>query len=142
MSDITTTWDTDTGDWSLAGTVLASGSDLQTAILISIFTDRRATADDVVTYGLDDPRGHWTDTDTRLIGSRLWLLMRAKETTETLNRARDYIAESLQWLIDDGVVGSFDITCQWVKPATLGAQVVAHRPDGTTESLRFAWAWN
>ena len=142
MSDITTIWrDFSTGDWSLEGSQLASGNDLQTAVLISIFTDRIARTDDVIPDGTTDPRGWWADGDVQ-IGSRLWLLNRAKQTTETLNRARDYIAEALQWLIDDGVAMYFDLTCQWIAPGQLGAWLVIHRSDGTTTAMNFGWTWS
>lgn len=142
MSDITTIWrDFSTGDWSLSGSQLESGNDLQTAVLISIFTDRIARTDDVIPDGTTDPRGWWADGDVP-IGSRLWLLNRAKQTTETLNRARDYISEALQWLIDDGVALYFDLTCQWIAPGQLGAWLVIHRSDGTNTAMNFGWTWS
>lgn len=142
MSDITTVWRRDSGDWVLNGSQLQAGNDLASAVLISIFSDRRATPDDVVAYGLADARGWWADTATQQLGSRLWLLHRAKQWPETLRRASDYISEGLQWLVDDGVVGSFDITTEWVRAGVLGAQVVAIKPDGTRLAFRYDWVWN
>ncbi|MGC0155879.1 phage GP46 family protein, partial [Chromobacterium vaccinii] len=119
--DISTVWVAGThGDWVLAGSELLAGNDLQSAILLSLGTDREAGPDDVIPDGSGDPRGWCLDDTVRPIGSRLWLLARAKQTRETAQRARDYIAEALQWLIDDGVVAKFDITTQWVAPSTLG----------------------
>lgn len=147
MSDTSTVWNAQQGygDWALVGAQLQAGQDLITAILISVFTDRVAAADDSIIDGSNDPRGWWGDTDqTYPIGSRMWLLKRAKQTQETAQRARDYLAEALQWLIDDGVVGSFDITTQWInaQPGTLGAWIVAYQPDGTKVSQAFSWTWN
>lgn len=143
MPDITISWDeaNNRGDWTMVGPILATGNDLQTAILISLFTDRIAAPGDVIPDGTD-PRGWWADGDVP-IGSRLWLLRRAKQTQDTLQRAYDYIAESLQWLIDDGVVARFDIMTQWVRASFLGAQIVAHKQDGTqlTTGL-YTWAWS
>lgn len=144
MSDTSTLWVPAQGgaDWSLAGTQLHSGDDLRSAVLISLFTDRTANQDDVIPDGTGDPRGWWGDVDqTHPIGSRLWLLNRAKQTTETLNSARDYIAEALQWLIDDGVIGRFDIFVEWTSPGLLGARLVAHRPNGTQSAMQFSWTW-
>ncbi|MDE1715754.1 phage GP46 family protein [Chromobacterium amazonense] len=141
--DISTVWVAGThGDWAQVGPGLLSGNDIQSAVLLSVFTDREAGPDDVIPDGSGDPRGWCLDDPARPIGSRLWLLARAKQTRETANRARDYIAESLQWLIDDGVVAKFDITTQWVAPSTLGAQVVAYNATGTRQALQFKWAWN
>ncbi|WP_225548127.1 phage GP46 family protein [Chromobacterium violaceum] len=141
--DISTIWVAGThGDWMLAGPELLSGNDLQSAILLSLFTDREAGPDDVIPHGSGDPRGWCLDDATHPIGSRLWLLVRAKQTRDTAQRARDYIAEALQWLIDDGVVAKFDITTQWVAPSTLGAQVVAYNASGARSTVQFKWAWN
>lgn len=140
--DISTVWVAGThGDWAQAGPGLLSGNDLQSAILISLFTDRIAGPDDAVPDGSGDPRG-WCLDDAKPIGSRLWLLQRSKQTRETANRARDYIVEALQWLIDDGVVAKFDITVQWVAASTLGAQVVAYNSAGARTPLQYKWAWN
>lgn len=144
MSDILTTWDVANlrGDWVLSGADLQADSGLQTAMLISVFTDRRAANDDVIPDGTGDPRGWWGDDDTRPIGSRLWLLSRAKQTGETLMRAKDYLTEALQWLIDDGAVAKFDIVVAWVSPSLLGAQVTAYRQDGTNVAANFNYSWN
>ena len=126
----------------MSGADLLSGNDLPTAILISLFTDRIAATDDVITDGTGDPRGWWGDLDEDYpIGSRLWLLDRAKATDTTLQNARNYIVEALQWLIDDGVVASFDIITEWTRPNMLGAQITAHQPDGTKVTFQYSWAW-
>ncbi|NYH21379.1 phage GP46 family protein [Paraburkholderia bryophila] len=143
MADITISWDTanNRGDFTMSGPVLATGNDLQTAILISIFTDRMAQPGDVIPDGTNDPRGWWADDDVP-IGSRIWLLRRAKQTQETLQKAYDYLAEALQWLVDDGVVARFDIACSWPRQSTLGAQIAAYKQNGTllTTGL-YTWAW-
>lgn len=144
MTDTVTTWipALGRGDWLLSGAQLADGSDLQTAILISLFTDRQANPDDVIPDGSGDPRGWVGDLGQDYpIGSRLWLLSRAKQTGETLARAQDYIAEALQWLIDDGVVAKFDILTEWTRTSQLGARVTAYKTDGATVALNFSSAW-
>lgn len=145
MSDITTVWRRDMGraDWDLSTGVLQQGSDLQTAVLISIFTDRLAGEDDIIPDGTTDPRGWIGDEGEQYpIGSRIWLLDRSKEVKETLDRAQDYLAEALQWLIDDGVVAGFEITTNWIRKATLGAVITAYQPNGTPVGMNFEWAWS
>ena len=141
MSDISTLWQTTRGDWKLSGQSLASGNDLVTAVVVSLFTDRVALPDDAILDGSNDPRGWWADDALNPIGSRLWLIDRAKRTQETLERAQGYINEALQWLIDDGVVAQFGVFVEWTAPHTLGAQVTAYRRDGGTTPMNFAWAW-
>jgi len=144
MPDITLQWNaaTNYADWVQTGSVLETGNDLQSAIVISLFSDRIAAVGDVIPDGTNDPRGWWADADVP-IGSRLWLLKRSKQIPETLQLAYDYIAEALQWLLDDGVVAQFDINVQWVRTSMLGAQITAYKQDGTTLMTGlYTWAWN
>lgn len=144
MPDITLSWDaaTSCADWMQSGSVLQTGNDLESAIIISLFSDRLAEPGDVIPDGTSDPRGWWADGDVP-IGSRLWLLRRAKQLPETLQLAYDYIAEALQWLLDDNVVAKFDISVQWVRKGVMGAQIIAYKQDGTTLTTgQYVWAWN
>ncbi len=114
-------------DLSLSGYDLATEGGLRTAVIISLFTDRRAEADDEIPDGSDDRRGWWAGS----IGSRLWLLARAKETPDTLARARAYAIEALQWLIDDGIATAVDVTAEWVRRGVFAVGVVITIADRT-----------
>ncbi|MDR3438943.1 phage GP46 family protein [Telmatospirillum sp.] len=145
MSDTTTIWDVSRarGDWQISSLQLASGGDLGTAVLISLFSDRAAADDDVIPDGTDNPRGWWGDAGEDVpIGSRLWLLARSKLTTAVANKAVDYAKESLQWLITDGVAASVAVTYEIRRPYMLGLQVIVTRSNGTRETFNFDWAWN
>jgi phage gp46-like protein len=148
MADIQITWNPaiGKGDWSITGSQLATGGDLDNAVLISLLTDRIAEPTDAIPDASNDPRGWWGDAyadPLYPIGSRLWLLRREKQTQQTLQSAYDYISEALQWLIDDGVVASFDINVQWVANGQLGATVIGYKQDGTTVTQNtFTWVWN
>jgi phage gp46-like protein len=146
MPDISTIWvvDLSLGDYALQGAALRAGDDLVTAILLSLFTDRQAAADDVIPDGSDDARGWWGDLAApRPIGSRLWLLEREKELPQVLVRAAGYVDEALQWLIDDGVVARFDRVVEFTRPGMLGIKIVAFERDGTiltNQFYQYAWA--
>lgn len=75
-----------------------------TAVLIALFSDRRALPDDDRPDVSANPRGWWADAlpGNEDLGSRLWLLSRAKTTTETLRLAEDYCQEALRFLLDSG----------------------------------------
>lgn len=142
-----TYWDeTDLGDficdWKLAGATaqqnaygLAANHALHTAILISLFTWRRAESYDALPSGAD-PKGWWGDSvdldknETRL-GSRLWLLLRSILNNETARKAEDYAYEALQPLIDQGAVARFDVVAT---PNIVDGQLVldvrAYSQDG------------
>jgi phage gp46-like protein len=145
MTDLAIAWDSANfrGDWVIANGGLATGSDLESAVLVSLFTDRIASPDFVPTDGTNDRRGWWADTyESAPIGSRLWQLARAKKTDQTtlLNQARDYCREALQWLLDDGVAGAVDVVTYWLSATTMGIQIRITRPQGTT--FQYSWSWN
>lgn len=145
MGDIATIWSPGdaAGGWVLVGADLAGGSDLETAVLLSLFTDRRAGADDVIPDGSGDPRGWWGNTGrTRPLGSKLWLLERAKQTEETRLRARDYASEALAWLVDDGVADDVAVEAVWQGRGYLALSVVISQPGGVPPLvLTYQWAW-
>jgi phage gp46-like protein len=146
-TDIMTVWDVQNarGDWQLSGHDLLSGDDLATATLISLFTDRVALPDDVIPDGTNDMRGWWGDAGQDYpIGSRLWLLERAKLTPGIAQQAEDYAAEALKWLIDDGVVAKIQIAARIVStvPGKLVLGVVLYKTDGTLKALNYVWVWN
>ena len=56
-------------------------------------------------------------------------------------RGRGYIADSVQWMIDDGAVASFNIDVELNAPNYLASRVIANRRDGSTVAVNFTWAW-
>ncbi len=142
MTDITTLWNTEqsVGDWIEASGDLQEGNDIDTAILISLFTDRLARADD--DFEGDDRRGWWGDVDQDYpVGSRLWLLRRQKLTVATANKAENYASEALKWLIDDGVVASITPVTQIVYPNRLNLVITYQKPGLSAVTKRYFWVW-
>lgn len=116
---------------------LLTGNDLGTAVMISLFTDAEAGPDDIIPDGTSDRRGWWAGP----IGSKLWLLSRSKQTATVLALAKTYIAEALQWLLDDGVASEVLIITEFTRPGLLGAQITIKRDGKKPETLNFEWAW-
>ena len=89
-------------------------SELQRAIIISLFTWRRA--DDSDNYDGLSKFGWWGDTfpehDGDRIGSKLYQLLRRKLTGDVLLEAQEMCREALQWLMDDNLVSEFDVLCE------------------------------
>lgn len=141
-TDIKTVWEPDTllGDWQTGGGGLLDGDDLETAILISLFTDRLARSDDAIDG--DDRRGWWGDTGSEYpIGSRLWLLRREKLTTKVALKAEDYANEALAWLVDDGVATAISTNAQIVFPNRLNLIINYQQPAKAQASVKFSWVW-
>ncbi|HBK4939691.1 TPA: phage GP46 family protein [Citrobacter freundii] len=126
------------------GTRVNSSSQLDPltrAVVISLFTHRRADPDD----NADVPMGWWGDTWPMVAndryGSKLWLLQRSKLTNALVNTVRTYIRESLQWMLDDGVVSRVDIDVQRTGINELGNSIVLWRRDGpVTISFNDFWS--
>lgn len=150
VADLALTWSNVTGDadLSMIDNDLASDRGLETAVLLSLFTDRRAANDDVPPSGdAADRRGWWADqfaaTEGDRIGSRLWLLDRATLNGENARKAEEYIREALQWMIDDRVVASIDVAIDITSQR--GATLIAlalQRPGREAIAFKFAHVWS
>lgn len=121
MADIATSWNGDAfaGDWAMCGGDLETDAGLRTAVAISLLTDRLAEPDDVLPDLSTNRRGWWGDMPLEggepeyRIGSRLWLLTRAKATEDTRRRAIAYAHEALDWLIADGVAERIEVEAEY-----------------------------
>ncbi|HDS5358162.1 phage GP46 family protein [Enterobacter roggenkampii] len=114
---------------------------LTRAVVISLFTHRRADPDDNV----DVPMGWWGDTwpvvANDRYGSKLWLLQRSKLTNALVNTVRNYLRAALQWMQEDGVVTRIDIDIQRTGINELGNKIVLWRRDGpVTISFNDLWS--
>lgn len=124
---------------------LATGDNLQTALIISLFTYRRANNDDPLSLN-ENKRGWWGDTylanRNDKIGSRLWLLKRAKMAQSTLTLARDYCLEATRWLIEDNIATRVDVETEFMqdKRDTMAIKVNVVRPTGG-ETFNFEYVW-
>ena len=113
------------------------------AVVISLFTWRRAATDDPLD---DDERfGWWGDSyptiaDDR-IGSRLWLLRRVKLTTDTQRDAEFYAREALQWMLDDGQVLEVDVITERADSYRLNLQVILTVLTGTRLKINSSQLW-
>ncbi|VVT43706.1 Bacteriophage protein GP46, partial [Kosakonia radicincitans] len=114
---------------------------LTRAVVISLFTWRRAEPDD----NADMPMGWWGDSFPAVqndrYGSRLWLLRRSKLTNHLVQTVRVYIRECLQWLLDDGVVSRIDLDIQRTGINELANSITLWRRDGpVTISFNDLWS--
>lgn len=146
--DIKIIWDSENNQGSLAldaGNLdLSTDEGLQTAVIISLFTDRRAD-DEELPAETTSKRGWWgdslSDIDGDKIGSKLWLLWREKELNSVAVRAEEYARESLEWLIDTKVASQVDVTAELMGNGRLGLEIRIYRPKKMVE-YRFNYNWN
>ena len=141
-------------EWTAAGPdlartplgALAEDDGLRTAVLLSLFLDRRAgTQDPLPDAGTPDRRGWVGDALAAVpgdrIGSRLWLLRRAKASEATRLRAEAMAREALAWLVQDGVAERIAVQAelQGSPPDRIALAVTLHRGGA---ARRFALPWH
>lgn len=129
---------------------LAKDQDLQTAILLSLFTNRRAEPSDKVIG--DNLQGWWgskyvnaiagNQQSSPRLGSRLWLLKGQKVTRDTLNFARLYANESLKWLIDDDVIESALVDASALKAGGILLDIQIVKPDQAQLTFSYGYVWS
>ncbi|EPU7177726.1 phage GP46 family protein, partial [Shigella sonnei] len=114
---------------------------LTRAVIISLFTWRRAGRDDA-------PRifGWWGDTwpavQNDRTGSRLYLLRRSKLTNKTPQLARDYVREALAWMVEDGVASRLDINAVRTGTDSLALAITIYQRDGNIHNIIFDDIWS
>lgn len=117
---------------------------LETSVILSLFTDRRVTDEELPT-GQTNKRGYWADkystVDGDKMGSRLWTLARSKRLAETLRRAEDFAKEALAWMIEDGVATSVTATANFVEGTTnaWSLEIGIQKPSGRTSRYQVLW---
>lgn len=148
LADLALVWApaTTDADLVLIDSDIASDRGLETAVLLSLFTDRRSENDDRPPSGqATDRRGWWADqflaVEGDRYGSRLWLLDRSKRTNETALRAKEYVTEALAWMLEDRVVSGIDVTTETTTNALLIA-VGLQRPGRDPVTFRFQHVWD
>lgn len=151
--DIRLIWDEDLAECDFSfdseNQDLDSDEGIETAVIISIFTDRRARIDDPLPDSNNpNRRGWWGDLTLDIegdqVGSRLWLLEREKTTEDVLVRAREYVEEALKWLIEDEVASKVDVNVEKIGPFSqygLAIHVQVYKPDGTVIPLKYESQW-
>lgn len=144
MSDLKLTWNGWGADATVEGHDLVFEDGMATAVILSLFLDARARADDALPDGGTDRRGFWADTvppaaERDRTGSRLWLLSREKTLPEVLRRAHDYAAEALRWLVDDGVASRVDVSAAMPRLGLLSLAVNITLVNGESSTYAFSY---
>ena len=117
---------------------------LETAVTISLFTDRRARIDELP-EGTSLRRGWWGDlfptTPGDQIGSKLWTVIdRGKVLPEIIPVVEAAARESLDWMIREGVASAVSVEASIDDINRLNLAVSIVRPEDLSEN-RFAFLW-
>ncbi len=108
---------------------LAHGNDLHTAIAISLHTD---AAIDPSESANDARRGFWGDEllEGPELGSADWAIASGKASTAAAQDLEDSAHKALQWLIDDGVASSIEVTAALANSGRIERFVRVHLVEG------------
>lgn len=120
---------------------LLDDNGLDTVVSNSLFTDAKATDDELARSGLTQ-RGYWFDAfddDPALnTGSKLWLLEGAVINADTLARAKAYCDEALAWMVAAKAARQVDVVVDRMGTEHISIEVTVYRPD---ESSPYVLTW-
>jgi phage gp46-like protein len=142
-------------DFLLTPLGLDQAQELATAVIVALGTDGLASVDDV----LPDPdstdrRGWWGNMDAEEIwggwplGSRLWLLSRAKITDAaaregaTVDNARLYGEEALQPFVNKAIASAIDVTAARADVEQINMICTLYRGPLPAIELRYQAMWD
>jgi phage gp46-like protein len=121
-------------DIGLIGADLATDEGMETAVIMSWFSDAAAGPDDVLPQPGGDRRGWWADAYADVpgdvTGSKLWLLSREKQTQAVRKRAEGYGSVALAWMIADKVATAIDVVASFPQEGILGLAATITLPSG------------
>lgn len=145
MGDIALRWNQERMLFDLSmidGVDLSMDDGIETAVIISLFTDARADLVELP-IGETDRRGWFGELFQDaggMFGSKLWLLQREKQTEEVRLRAIEYARDALQWMIDDGIAQSIAVDCQFPARGAFQISVTIQRPQGKVD-FKYSMNW-
>lgn len=115
---------------------LKAVSGFDTALLVSLLTDARASSTQVV---LPERRRGWlgnivSTVANRQLGSLLWLVDQRRLNQTTLNDTIDHVRNALNWLQDDNLVTNLEVTGSLIPLQGIQIYVTITALNGDTES--------
>jgi phage gp46-like protein len=150
MADITLLSGTSVPDVRIVEDDIAVDGGLETAVLISLFTDALAEVDQLPD-GETDRRGWWgdalADRPNERTGSLLWLYERETPRADLLPKIQDACELALKWLVDDGVAEAVKATATFQRASRpengqeLVLTVEIKKPQGDPVRYKFASVW-
>lgn len=125
---------------------LISDGGLETAVLISLFTDRRVNDSELPEWE-EDKRGWFGDTLSDIegdqYGSKLWTLDRAPLNSTTRTLAEAYARDALSWLLEDGVASDLSVEAYIVNRDRIDLDIAITKPtEKNAVFYRFQLNWD
>ena len=118
---------------------------LETAVLISLFSDARVSPDESRDQFNGEIRGFWAEKLIGFnLGNKVWLLDRSKLTNNVLRLSEQYNKEALQWMIDEGIAARIETVSlkSTTRPNTMQWYIAIYKPEGGVEGFKYDIPWN
>jgi len=128
-------------DFAVADNDLVTDDGLETAIIISLFTDLEADQSDIDTGLVEDRGGWWGNQlldEKSKTGSRIWTLKRSKLNSTTLNALQRTCEEALNWLVDDNAAAKIVVSVSRAGRETAAIYIDMYRPN-QTKPIRYEY---
>jgi len=127
---------------ALSKTELLRDEALETAVLISLFSDARAGDEDTLPDKNGNRRGWWGDSLNDIsVGSKYWILGRTKITSRTTDLIEQYTQDALAWLVSDGVADRVEVEARRNGIYRIDTAVKIVKTDNTNVFFRFFLNW-
>ena len=114
---------------------------LETAILVSLFTNSRRDESDI-----SNPlnRGGWignwrTSKRPRELGGLCWTVEHERLTREVLNIARENAQNALAWMIDDGLCRNIEVETEPQNQSKIQYKITITSRDGIKYDYIYLW---
>jgi phage gp46-like protein len=139
-------------DWSVNAGQLSTDPTLETAVLLSMYTEADAPAGAWVPEG-ESPRRWWgqsywplvlrrlgiEDSTGLQLGSLLWRWKREKQTEATRAGIVQDTRDCLAWMHIVGLAASVEVEGDWIDTGVLLVPVEIVKPDGLPERYQHFW---
>jgi len=130
-------------DLVIEGGDLKADNGLETPALISLFSDRRVSLEELPRGELDR-MGWWADliseVEGDLIGSRYWVLERnGKVSNPTVVELESILRQTFEWMIDDGIASRVVVSGERFGVDQIRGTVQIFRPNGDDIPFKFIW---
>ncbi len=113
------------------------GDSLESKIGMLLFTDARCEDYELPVYE-QSKKGFWANAfDNKNIGSKLWLLKRAKKTNNILNDVNAYCNQALEPLVTEKIVSKIEINTHFENKAIV-IIINVYTLQGKKESINFS----
>ena len=120
---------------------VATADSFDTAILVSLLTDRRADESEIAE---SDRRRGWIGNESTPgveMGSKIWLYEQARATRTVINAVSDAARDALEWLIEDGFAIALSDVTVGATATGMTLSVTIRRPNSQVDRRFFSlWA--